>query len=375
MNCREACKILGITMKERSCEKIVKRKYYELSLMYHPDKNKEEGAENKFKEVNEAYHYLIRNTKDDADDAKISMFEVVLGFFNNSLDEQVRTEVFTDLSQKLLFLCEKQIMKMMEHASENNFMKIYKLTYKYRHILHLSESFYQFMEKKKVYWFAQGSLKKRESYDDNKESDIEDALDDSDWGGIVNDSGKLRHSRSSENIWEDSDKSITENEFKTMDTTKTTMVLRPVLDDVLLDNVYKYVYMETNSHESLGPPFIIPLWHHELVYENPETDSDFVVKIIPKLPSPNYWIDDENNLHQIVEYTVYELWDYVIDNKCVEVYFGKKRFVFYPTGLTLKPEQEYTWKNAGISIINSTNVYDTSKRADVVLHVHISGVL
>ena len=231
------------------------------------------------------------------------------------------------------------------------------------------------MEKKKIYWFAQGSLKKRESYEDYQESDIEDALDDSDWGGIVDDSGKLRHSRSSENIWKDSDGSSTENEFKTMDVTKTTMILRPVLDDVLLDNVYKYVYTESNSEESLGHPFIIPLWHHELVYENPETDSDFVVKIIPKLPSPNYWIDDENNLHQIVEYTVYELWDYVIDNKCIEVYFGRKRFVFYPTGLKLQPEQEYTWKNAGISTINSTNVYDTSKRADVVLHVHISGVL
>lgn len=367
MNCREACKILGISMKERLCEKTVKRKYYELSLMYHPDKNKEEGSENKFKEVNEAYHYLIRNTKEDVEDAKISMFEVVLGFFNNSLDEQVRTEVFTDLSHKLLFLCEKQIMKMMEHASKHNFIQIYKLTYKYRHILHLSDSFYQFMERKKIYWFAQGSLKKRESSGEINGVDTFDDLEDE---NILDDWGKVDRSKYCEE--KHSENENPEEEFKTID--ETTMILRPTMDDILLDNVYVYKYSNETTDVSCNP-YIIPLWHHELVYEKIETHSDFIVKIIPKLPSSNYWIDEENNLHQIIEYTVYELWDYVADDKCIEVYFGKRRFVFYPTELKLKTEQEHIWKGVGISQINSTNVYDTSKRADIILHIHISGVL
>lgn len=371
MNAREACKILGISMKERLCEKTVKRKYYELSLMYHPDKNKEEGAESKFKDVNEAYHYLIRNTKEDTDDAKISMFEVVLGFFNNSLDEQVRVEVFSDLSQKLLFLCEKQIMKMMDHTSESNFMKIYKLTYKYKHILHLSEAFYQFMEKKKIYWFAQGSLKTRHS----DENDNSEDLDDDFLWGVPSDSEKHRQSNSTQDSVDNTKNE--EESFKTVDLNKTTMILRPALDDVLLDNVYKYLHKYSDVHpsEELSKQYIIPLWHHELVYENENTGSEFVVKILPKMPSSNYWIDEENNLHQIVEYTVYELWDYVVDNKCVEVFFGKKRFVFYPSELILKTEQERVWKNAGISRINNINVYDTSLRADIVLHIHISGVI
>ena len=86
-------------------------------------------------------------------------------------------------------------------------------------------------------------------------------------------------------------------------------------------------------------------------------------------------IDDENNLHQRIEYTLCELWDYVAEEKYLEIFFGKKRFIFYPQDLQLMMHQTWTWRNQGISKINMTNIYDVSLRADVVLHIHITGIL
>ena len=54
-------KILGIN--RNASEKDIKRAYKKLALKYHPDKNKNEGAEDKFKEIAEAYDVLSSKDK------------------------------------------------------------------------------------------------------------------------------------------------------------------------------------------------------------------------------------------------------------------------------------------------------------------------
>lgn len=49
-------KVLGLKPSATQAE--IKRKYRQLSKIYHPDKNKEKGAEERYKEINEAYEIL-----------------------------------------------------------------------------------------------------------------------------------------------------------------------------------------------------------------------------------------------------------------------------------------------------------------------------
>lgn len=50
--------ILNVTKEEAEDAKILRKAYKKLSLQYHPDKNKEEGAEDLFKQIQSAYDTL-----------------------------------------------------------------------------------------------------------------------------------------------------------------------------------------------------------------------------------------------------------------------------------------------------------------------------
>ncbi|HJO81904.1 MAG TPA: DnaJ domain-containing protein, partial [SAR202 cluster bacterium] len=58
---RDYYEVLGIP--KNASEEDVKKAFRKLALEYHPDRNKEEGAEDRFKEVNEAYQVLSNQKK------------------------------------------------------------------------------------------------------------------------------------------------------------------------------------------------------------------------------------------------------------------------------------------------------------------------
>lgn len=131
----------------------------------------------------------------------------------------------------------------------------------------------------------------------------------------------------------------------------------PTLNDIMLDNLYK-IYED-------GIEYYVPLWHHELIYDN--NGKDLRVEIHPHLEK-NVIIDENNHIHIFKTFSIQELWK----NEKIELIIGNKKISFPRENLKLIDRQTITIPNNGISIINNTNVYDVSKRGSISIHIDLT---
>jgi len=153
---------------------------------------------------------------------------------------------------------------------------------------------------------------------------------------------------------DDLHKSKTENDH--------TVLLHPRLEDLLDDNVFR-VTLD-------GHTFYIPLWHHELVYDRPSqtsasADGELTVKCVPQLPD-NMTLDEHNNLHVHIKKDRSAIWD----GEEIEIPIcAKKTVKMNRKTLFLREFQLVTLKGEGVSRVDDCDIYDVSKRADIVVHM------
>jgi hypothetical protein len=128
------------------------------------------------------------------------------------------------------------------------------------------------------------------------------------------------------------------------------IILNPSLDDIYNDNLYKLVYQKSN--------YAIPLWHHELIYDN--SGNELYVNCLPLLPE-NTEIDSNNNIIINVQYKIQEVFGIDI----IYVICGPNKLPINVETLHLVKNQRITFVNMGISRINTSNIYDTTKKSNV----------
>jgi hypothetical protein len=139
-------------------------------------------------------------------------------------------------------------------------------------------------------------------------------------------------------------------------------ILNPSLHDLLGNQLcYKLVVDEKT--------YYVPLWHNELYFDidslSSFTNAEIIVKCIPEIPE-NMSIDEENNLYINIEIPFSLLTkqrEYIVhvtDEISLPILFSQ---------LYLRKEQQVIFKRTGIFKINAKDIWNTTKRGDIILQI------
>ena len=130
------------------------------------------------------------------------------------------------------------------------------------------------------------------------------------------------------------------------------IILNPLIDDLLEDNVYKF--------QCDDEQFIIPLWHAEVYFT--ENNKDFHIYCYPLLPS-NINIDCDNNIFISIRENIKNIFD-------KEKYYfniGKQIHHIDNHLIKLLSYQEIVLKNKGISKINPSHILNNKIRGNIII--------
>lgn len=133
MNLEKALKIFDIKNKKDITQELLKKKYYKLCLLYHPDKNKEENAKEKFQEISLAYELLNKCISNHSEKILFDYKEIMISFLKNILEEK-----YNDLFVTIIDLLKKKIdshsLSILEKLNKEDLFQLYSFLLKHNHL-------------------------------------------------------------------------------------------------------------------------------------------------------------------------------------------------------------------------------------------------
>lgn len=132
------------------------------------------------------------------------------------------------------------------------------------------------------------------------------------------------------------------------------VILNPTLEDLFDNNLYRLT-LDQNT-------YIIPLWHHELQYDN--NGKDLYVKCNPVLVD-DIEIDEINDIHVYKTFNIHDIWG----KDKIDIEIGNRIFTIEISKLKLMEKQTIVIVNSGISRPNTKDIYDISMLSTVYIHV------
>jgi len=282
----------------------IKRQYRLKALTYHPDKNTSPDATIKFQEIHDAYEYVLKY--EGYDDY-------------NSDDNNCNDMYESPDSYKSIFML--FIKKILEN--ESNQTTFYNIIH---NVTNLCEE---------------------------KAVEILKKLDKTILIKILTILVKYKYAF---HITETLISNI-ENIIKNKNENDECILLNPTLMDLYENNLYKL----TIKNET----YIIPLWHHELVYAN--GNNDLYVNCLPDLPN-NIEIDENNNVHIYVEYDIHDIWN----TNTINIECHTMNIPIQVHTLKLVENQIVIFAKKGITKMNTNDIYDISKKGDMFIHIKLS---
>ena len=312
MNIQMALDELEISLDNIELTKIdheyIKKKYHKLALKWHPDKNSDLYAKEKFQKISESYDYLTNELNILNDDTNANTYNTndfvsykdILGHFISSLLKGAYSEVLTNIIKEISLGYETitlvYLRTKFETLDKQKAIELYKLLYNYKDILYISNDILEFV-----------SLIIKERYKNDR-----------------------------------------------------VFILKPTLKDMIDHNIYK-LYVDDDL-------YIVPLWHNELYFDAPN-GSEIIVLCQPNLPT-NISIDENNNIfYEKYIKMDDDLLHLIKHNKFVSINLEDKWFSIPLNKLYLKEEQLYRFKCQGISQISEKEIYNIDVKADIIVKI------
>jgi len=310
-------------------QEYIKKQYHKLALKWHPDKNNDPIAKEKFQKINESYDYLsselcIINGQDNSNASipsipfipfvssngfkESKMYTHILNTFISSIFTETNKDAYNEILINIIkeivlnynSLTLTYLQNLFEALDNQKAIEIYQLIYRYKDILYINAETLEFVSliiKEKV---QQGKTKDR------------------------------------------------------------VFILKPLIRDLLEHNVYK-LYVDDEL-------YLVPLWHNEL-YFDAKDGSEIIVLCQPKLPT-NINIDENNNIYYETSINICsELTNLIKYKNFVSIEIGEKWFSIPLDKLHLKEEQLYRFKGQGISRIFEKDIYNVSYKSDITVKI------
>jgi len=263
----------------------LKNRYRKMALKYHPDKNgNTESSNEKFKKINESYHYLKRELKylnpdyfineneDEIDDSQNVYLNVLTNFIKTVMKGNY-SELIAKIVNDILTTGKKISLKIFEDLDKEIALNVFLFLSRYKSILYLSD---ELLEKVKLL---------------------------------------VLHKYDNVEIYR----------------------LNPSIEDIMSNNFYK-LYINDKL-------FLVPLWHNESYYDG--SGCEIIAICEPDLPD-NMIIDDDNNLIVNIELSSDNLPKMLINNTPLTFNIGIENFSVSLDKLYIKKEQFYYLKNKGL---------------------------
>jgi hypothetical protein len=281
---------------------MIKRQYRLKALIYHPDKNKSPNAVRKFQEIHDAYEYLLRADEYANQDSY------------GAADDDYNHDSYRNLF--MMFL-----KKILENDTGHSV-------------------FYNIIQRITTMC----------------ESKAFELLERLDKPTLIKTCIILTKYKDAFHITDNIIEKITQL-IQTRNENDECIILNPTLKDMYNNNLYR---LSVN-----GETYIIPLWHHELVYDN--LGHDIYVNCLPDLPD-YISIDENNNIHIDVKYNIHDIWEH----EYIQVQCDTMCYPIQVNTLKLANKQNVIFAKQGLSKINAKNIYDVSNRGDVYVTVHLT---
>lgn len=150
MSKKKAYQVLEINEAKPSLED-VKKAYHRMALRYHPDKNREEGANERFQEINMAYGVLTdgKGGIDAMDDSGVDVKSKYLELLRKFLGTFASEDIVKAAINKLAGLCEDRAFDILKNMNQDVLKKIIEIIVLYQDIFPFSEEFVEKMKEVK----------------------------------------------------------------------------------------------------------------------------------------------------------------------------------------------------------------------------------